>query len=297
MLALGLGLGQVATFFLSAHGESADAGTKPVQGWSDQDRQEFYHTSIGTQFIPYDWFLALRDYSLIDATGKPLKDYGSLLKDTAPHYGLIAETPRALNPDGLPVGMTKTVLADPTHHDPERKKSLLTPARIGFNCAFCHTSELMYDGKKLRIDGAASLQYNMRFLWAVLMSMKQVLKEAPAGEKFLTFAQVVLKSDASSPQAQGTLVQQLSKKSPDWRSSDVWMRSTGDSAVSTRWAEAGIWCFQNLPGMIHMIHSGSRTYGMPTPRSAYRRCGGSTTTPSCSGTGRSRIVWREISPK
>ncbi|HPV82597.1 MAG TPA: hypothetical protein PK866_05700, partial [Nitrospira sp.] len=29
------------------------------QGLSDQDLQQWYHLSAGTQLIPYDWFLAL----------------------------------------------------------------------------------------------------------------------------------------------------------------------------------------------------------------------------------------------
>lgn len=203
------------SFFLPAQGEGSGVGTKDNHDWNEQDRESFYHTSIGTQFIPYDWFLALRDYSLMDATGKPLQDYGSPLKDTVRHYGLIVDAPGPGNPDGLPVGMTKTVLTDPSHPDPEQKKALLTPARVGFNCAFCHTSEFMYDGKKLRIDGAASLQYNMRFLAAVLVSMKQILKEAPrpdnpkAGEKFIKFAINVLRSDSPVPEDQQCLAKEL----------------------------------------------------------------------------------------
>ncbi|MBA3752959.1 MAG: hypothetical protein H0X01_02175 [Nitrospira sp.] len=40
---------------------SKEPNSSVVQGWSEQDRGQWYHTSAGTQLIPYDWFLALED--------------------------------------------------------------------------------------------------------------------------------------------------------------------------------------------------------------------------------------------
>src|SRR5262245_24493456 len=67
------------------------------QGWTDDERQEFYHTSPGTQLLPYDWFLPLK----AKGTERPFKDVMSL-------FGLIPDQNPSHNPDRLPVGLAKT---------------------------------------------------------------------------------------------------------------------------------------------------------------------------------------------
>ncbi len=35
------------------------------QGWTEAERQTYYHTTQGTRVIPYSWFLALEQPSLL----------------------------------------------------------------------------------------------------------------------------------------------------------------------------------------------------------------------------------------
>jgi len=159
-------------------------GSGQYQGLTPDERQTFYHQSIGTQFIPYDWFVSVKNYSLI-APGKagkpsPLPGYGDRLVDTVHHYGLI---PDPKHPDHLPVGMTKADMAD------FKTGAKLNPPRIGFNCAFCHTGEFTYKGKPVRIEGGVSQQFNVRFLAAVIKSLSETLKDKV---KFAAFAKEVL---------------------------------------------------------------------------------------------------------
>ena len=147
---------------------SQHVGASDIQGWPEQERQRWYHTSAGTQLIPYDWFVALiEDESILD-------DFATtgILRDPS-------------HPDKLPVGFAK-VEGGPS-----------SPAMVGFTCAFCHTTEFRYKNKKneneyknepIRIEGGPSLQYNSRFL-QVLFSK---LGELNSPDKFKIFAARVL---------------------------------------------------------------------------------------------------------
>ena len=77
-----------------------------TQGWTEQDRQQWYHTSAGTQLLPYDWFVVLED--------EPLKN-------SFARTGII---PDQTHPDRLPIGFTKT--EGPNVPEPT----------VGLTCAF-----------------------------------------------------------------------------------------------------------------------------------------------------------------
>jgi hypothetical protein len=105
------------------------------QAWSQADREWFYQVSQGAQIISYDIFLSL------EVAGSQELFRSDSNSD---RNGLItqAANPRT-NPDGLPVGLTKTVVTG------GRWKG----ETIGMNCAICHTAQLTFQGKRIRIDG------------------------------------------------------------------------------------------------------------------------------------------------
>ena len=153
---------------------SQNVNASVVQGWPEQERQQWYHTSAGTQLIPYDWFVALiEDESLLKtfaATG--------ILQDQA-------------HPDKLPVGFARV------------DRGASSPAMVGFTCAFCHTTEFRYKDQSIRIEGGPSLQYNARFLQVLLKRLGELippdvpafmknLKELNPPDKFKAFATRVL---------------------------------------------------------------------------------------------------------
>ena len=105
------------------------------QAWSQTDRETYYQGQQGSQVIAYDIFLNLEV-----ANGQELfrSDVNS------DRYGLITQAPNPrTNPDGLPIGLTKTVM-------PEGRWKGET---VGVTCAACHNAQLTYRGKKIRIDG------------------------------------------------------------------------------------------------------------------------------------------------
>lgn len=130
------------------------------QGWNENDRMTFYNTSQGSQFMPYSWFLALEQAG----NNKPfraaenIKRLGYIPQDKDPTF----------NRDGLPIGFVKDdIPEDFLSGSGAMHKSRLSSGEqdlhsnyrtwLGFTCAACHTSEIVYDNKTLRIDGGPPL--------------------------------------------------------------------------------------------------------------------------------------------
>ena len=105
------------------------------QGWSHSDRELYYQLSQGSSIASYDIFLNL------EVAGSQ-----ELFRSDAnsARFGLIPQpaNPRT-NPDALPVGLAKNVVTE------GRWKG----ESVGPNCAACHTGQLTYKGKQIRIDG------------------------------------------------------------------------------------------------------------------------------------------------
>ncbi len=74
------------------------------QGWSTEDRLRYYFTSQGSAAVSYDIFLHLEaaDSQELFRADDNLAGYGFVPYPADPQY----------NPDGLPIGVTKTVMAE-----------------------------------------------------------------------------------------------------------------------------------------------------------------------------------------
>src|SRR4030095_10066308 len=107
------------------------------QGWSQDDREWYYHFSQGSAFLSYDIYLNLE-----------LAGSQELLRSGA-NYGLLPGPVSSYNPDGLPIGISKTTVATPIKGWPAGDYA-------GVTCAACHEGELTYKGKRIRIQGGNS---------------------------------------------------------------------------------------------------------------------------------------------
>src|SRR6266851_5927773 len=116
------------------------------QNWSPDQRAWFYHTAQGTELLPYKWFLALEQ--------PKIKLFGTVPKfsDSAylARFGFLLDAASTQNPDGLPVGFAKDTVVDPTSESGE------TVEVVGLTCAACHTGQVEYHGKGIRIDGGSA---------------------------------------------------------------------------------------------------------------------------------------------
>jgi len=107
-----------------------------IQGWTMEDRQTFYHTAQGTRFFPYKWLLAL------EAPGKWTQE-PFLTEERFRKYRLIPDTNTLNNPDQLPVGMAKEVAPDGEF--------------VSITCSACHTGQIKFNDKLIRIDGGPAM--------------------------------------------------------------------------------------------------------------------------------------------
>jgi hypothetical protein len=130
------------------------------QGWSDDQRFQFHHTSQGTRLVPYAWFMALEQPCLSLFGCELFADKTYLAR-----FGFLASTTESkLNPDGLPVGFAR----QEDFHDPETQK---TYPVVGLTCAACHTGELHYDKYAVQIEGAPGMIETAEFQKALGLSV------------------------------------------------------------------------------------------------------------------------------
>ena len=116
------------------------------QAWSQDDREWYYHFSQGSAVLSYDIFLNLEA-----ADSQELFRSGL----NSPRYGMIPEAANPDNPDGLPIGISKTVVATAIKGWPAGNYA-------GLTCAGCHEGQLKYKGKVIRIEGGISQTFNFQ---------------------------------------------------------------------------------------------------------------------------------------
>lgn len=162
------------------------------QGLSEKDRLAFYFLSQGSQLLPYTWFLALEtsnDQTLFRS------DTNMLALGYIPH----AKTP-GKNPDGLPIGFVKNndwktvsyaIKKEFLGTDYDTNKYPPTSVWLGFTCANCHTSEINYQGRKIRIDGGSSHTDHQVFLEQLVAALQASTRSF---DKMTRFAKKVLKT-------------------------------------------------------------------------------------------------------
>jgi mono/diheme cytochrome c family protein len=164
------------------------------QGWSPEQKATWYTLSQGSRLLPLDWLRALEQ----PGSAAPFLD-----RD---HIEKFRYLPGASPGQGdLPVGFAIDDQRD-------RRFSRITKLRwkkpqseqeqwVGMNCAACHTAELTFKGKRLRVEGGPTLADFQNFMRTLVRAL--VATRDDAG-KFSRFAAAVLK-DANTPSNQGLL--------------------------------------------------------------------------------------------
>jgi cytochrome c1 len=146
-------------------GANGESYSKPIylqQGWSESDSLWFYNTTQGSGLLPYDFFLALEQ-----------PDSTELLRanQNIDKYRYLPQKPTFFNPDGLAVGFVKETYQG---HD-----------YMGYTCAACHTGQVNFKGKAIRIDGAPSMADMVGFLTAMEKSLEQTQTDPQKRERFV----------------------------------------------------------------------------------------------------------------
>ncbi|MBV9833257.1 MAG: c-type cytochrome, partial [Alphaproteobacteria bacterium] len=151
------------------------------QGWSAADQRVWYEASQGSRLIPLEWLVALER----PTGGAPFLDRAHV-----DSFRFLSREPGHAH--GLPLGF-----AIDQRNDESLAKTKLRWRRdqspsapwVGLTCAACHTGELSYGGKTMRIDGGAPLADLQGFIEALNQSLVLTASEPP---RFSRFAAKVL---------------------------------------------------------------------------------------------------------
>ncbi len=145
-----------------AFGESYSTPVYLDQGWSKSDSLWFYNTTQGSALLPYDFFIALEN-----ETSKELFRSNK----NVDKYRYLPQKSTFFNPDALPVGFVKDVYQNKEY--------------VGYTCAACHTSQINYDGKAIRIDGGPAMADMVTFLHDLEKSLQATLDDENKKERFV----------------------------------------------------------------------------------------------------------------
>lgn len=169
----------------------AEQTTKIDQGWSDQQKANWYTTSQGSRLLPLDWLLAL------EQPGSNQKKF--LDPEHIKSFRYLPDAAPAKSK--LPVGFA---IDDQDDGDFSHTKLRWKQGQkenekwVGMNCAACHTAEITYtkregaieSTKRMRIEGGPTLADFQSFIDALNQALRET-KSSP--DKTKRFAEVVLK--------------------------------------------------------------------------------------------------------
>lgn len=160
------------------------------QNWPESDRERYHYISQGTRTlpIPYEWFINLPKPSswvigTLFSTDKKLVDDEYLLR-----FGFIKGKKSEYNPDGLPIGFAMTPLQSLAGLDHKANG-------VGFTCAACHTSQVVFGDTQYVIEGGSSNAALGQLTQALGASLGQTALSANLplfSGRFETFAKNVL---------------------------------------------------------------------------------------------------------
>ena len=169
-----------------------DAGTTYLaNGWTPAERAEYYHLMEGSELMPYKLVANLKSVK----TGKPFLE-------NMERFGFLPDVKSATNPYGMPVGMTV---------GRSRNADAKGMEMVGFSCAACHSAEVRYRGKSVRIDGAPAMIDLQGYQVEFQQSLDATLKD-PAAVVALV---VAIEQNVSPEQASSYLNEPAVKNAAD----------------------------------------------------------------------------------
>lgn len=147
-----------------------------VQGWTEQQRSEWYEATQGSRLIPYAWLMALE---------QPGTDRLFLHDE---HIAAFRYLPRTTSSGArLPLGFALDRRDD---RDLRRTRLRWRSGQdsdepwVGLNCAACHTGEITYAGRTVRIDGGPTLADFQGFMESFNLALARTAEDAAKWDRF-----------------------------------------------------------------------------------------------------------------
>jgi hypothetical protein len=162
------------------------------QGWLKDERTSWYAATQGSRLLPYAWFNALEQ----PGSEKPFKEskwlesFGYIAADAALADRLpVGFAERA---DLLPVGFAVDQQPDEAltisklrwYKEQTGKTKNEAERWLGLNCAACHTGEVSYQNKPIRIDGGPGLGDLQSFTDALDNALRETRDQPLKWERF-----------------------------------------------------------------------------------------------------------------
>lgn len=156
------------------------------QGWTTEQRKEFYETPQGSYLIPLDWYLSLEQVDSNDH-GRKHRDRYDLFSDddNVRKFGYLVKKRYDGDVQNIPLGFAVESVENGS-------------AWLGYTCAACHTNEIEYRGRTIRIDGAPTLADLMGFISQLHAAVVATLEDE---QKFNRFSDRLLGSHHSAESA------------------------------------------------------------------------------------------------
>ncbi|SEN24949.1 di-heme-cytochrome C peroxidase [Bradyrhizobium sp. OK095] len=183
------------------------------QRWGKNQQVLWYEATQGSRLIPFDWLRALEQPGNPALFMQPehIAQFGYLPRKTA-------------GGEQLAVGF---VIDRGSDKDLQRTKLRWKPGQteteawVGMTCSACHTSELSYKGRKIRVDGGPALADFQSFIEQLNKALKQTVSDS---DKWDRFAQRVLqdKNKSDSRKNLKSALQQLA----EWQEREENMNKT-----------------------------------------------------------------------
>ena len=160
-----------------------DPGGKHInlqQCWDKSDQIQFYTTNQGSHIAPYE---LIKHLEMPQATDK----FFSRVNFERWRFLPLEQTDRDQHSDidkevqDWPLGFVIT--------NTTSGKQAWRGKWLGVNCAGCHTSQVEYNQKKIRIDGAPTMANLNQFLWDLQAALKATYEDGlKNGDKFKRYA-------------------------------------------------------------------------------------------------------------
>ncbi len=189
------------------------------QNWSEAKRAFWYGASQGSRLIPLAWLEALEKPGAIDLFMAP---------EHVKKFNLI---PRKVDvPDRKAHAQLALGFVIDKSSDQYLERTKLrwkndqnnNEAWVGLNCSACHTSQIKYQGKDIRIDGGASLFDFQVFMETLNTALEQTYSDKVKWDRF---AQRVL-SDENSNSDNKDKLRKAFKKLLDWQKKEAEVNKT-----------------------------------------------------------------------
>lgn len=187
-------------------GESYQVPEYLDQGWDANASLWFYNTTQGSALLPYSFLLALEQPDQdagVTCDRNGVSGNWFLCPEYIDDFRYLPQKSTFFNPDGLPVGFAKEVYKAGGHWaDTDIEKPT---EYVGLTCAACHTGQVNFGNRALRIDGGPAMADMVGFLERLTDALEQTLVQTGDQSRQQRFVARVLESSDDFDSAEAVI--------------------------------------------------------------------------------------------